>query len=546
MITNKKDNNTKISQGQAQEILNAIHAITGDSQVLRWKYGNAEFHNPHNLRTKENCPFSTPVNLVEDYVPSRERKRVDPEERFEDFALSARGGMIPNKIIKATAKKWVEQSPAICIVRDGVKTFMEASAKSSPRYNKKYYWKIHDHAKILAEQGYKPYFLTVTNDPKRYKYDFVAAWKGFHANCGRMLKNLCRKYDAFYECVYEAQKSGNPHAHVVLWFKEFFADDKITKAKNKIFISGGDFKEYLRTYEPSMGFMELRRGGDKDPINYLLKYISKATSRDFYAMARDSNRLKDSDRKDLLSALLPVISRTRQFSMSQGVFPDEPPSVGTVMSRPDETRAPREFGSASEARDYLKKLCNNFPLPCQSLVRMFRIKQLYPNAVLSPRELTKLSPARKDELYGQGRCVGCKGCIITHFLNYINTGSDPWFDALSAPPVQEDSTKEEEGGLLASYFEENDAINEGLVESPDKAKEFLTEDEYATTQWGNRKEAMFRSVKHKSNLMAFSMMTNDEELSVHSAYHTEKEVKGWRRSRIETEKNTQPYCVQRR
>ena len=537
MFNVDKNTTAKISPGQAQEILNAIHAITGDSQVLRWKYGNAEFHNPHNLKTKENCPFSTPVNLVEDYIPPRTRKRVDPEKRYEDLALSARGGIIPNKIIKATAKKWVEQSPAICIVRDGVKTFMEASAKSSPRYNKKYYWKIHDHAKILAERGYKPYFLTVTNDPKRYKYDFVAAWKGFHANCGRMLKNLCRKYDAFYECVYEAQKSGNPHAHVVLWFKEFFADDRITHAKHKTFISGGDLKEYLRTYEEDLGFMELRRGEDKDPINYLLKYISKATSRDFYAMARDTNKLKDSERKDLLSALLPVVSRTRQFSMSQGVFPEESPMVGTTMSRPDETRAPREFTSASEARAYLKKLCNNFPLPCQSLVRLFQIKQLYPNAVLSPRELTKLSPARKDELYEQGRCVGCKGCIITHFINYINTGSDPWFDDLSAPPVQEDSDKEEEGGLLASYFEEVEAPAEGIVETPGKVREFLTEEEYAMTQWGNRKEAMFRNIKQKSNIIAFSLMTNDEELSVNSAYHTEKEVKNWRQSRMKTEQN---------
>ena len=530
-----KQDTPKISQGQAQEILNAIHAITGDSQVLRWGHGNAEFHNPHNFKTKENCPFSVPVNLVENYRQQVERKRKDPEEKYEDFALCARGGMIPNKILKDTAKKWVENSPAICIIKDGEKRFMEANAKSSPRYNRKYYWKIHDHAKILAEQGYKPYFLTVTNDPKPYKYDYIAAWKIFHKNNGRMLKNLCRTFGAYYECVYEAQKSGNPHAHIVLWFKEYFKDDKIVQTRKKTYISSGILKDYLREYEDGLGFMELRQGKDKDPINYLLKYISKAQSRDFYAMARDSNRLKDSDRKDLLSAMLPVISRTRQFSMSQGVFPQESPSVGTTMSRPDETRAPREFGSASEARDYLKKLCNNFPLPCQSLVRFFRIKQLYPNAVLSPRELTKLSPARKDELYEQGRCMGCKGCIITHFLNYINTGSDPWFNALSAQPVQKESAKEEESSLLASYFEEVEAPAEGLVETHDKAKEFLTEEQYAMTQWSSREEAMFRKIKYESNLEAFSLMTNEENLSVNSLWHTSLEVKAWKQSELKIE-----------
>lgn len=517
----------QITPCQVQEILNAIHTITGDNQTLRKVDGQVVFHNPYNEKIRENCPFSVPIQYVEGYVEPKERKKNDPTKTYEDLYICASTGKIPNKVLKYSSKKWVEKSPVICTVIDGEKRFFEGRAKSSARYNTYNYWRIHDHAKKLHSFGYKPYFLTVTNDPKPYRHDYIEAWKGFHSNVGRLLKNVCRKWNAYYECVYEAQKSGNPHAHIVLWFSNFFEDDKIVNTKKKTFISNGTLKDYLRKYEAGTGFMELRRGENKDPINYLLKYISKATTRDFYAMAKDTNRMKDSERKDLLSAMLPILCKVRQFTMSQNVLDKEESQEKTSSSAQNETQTPKAFGSASEARAYLKTLCTNFPLSCQSVVRLFRFKQLSKGVTLSPKDLQKLSQARKDELYNEGKCLGCKGCIITHFINFIKTGSDPWFDIKTDDSEELKSKIVEGDGLLAEIYKDDETPEE-LAKRKAKAFEeanvgYLDPEQYAIalekeaiTEQKAKDKAIYASIALKQSIQGFSLLTNLEKFSANS------------------------------
>lgn len=522
-----KDSKEKISPCQAQEILNAIYSITGNSQVLRKVDGKVVFHNPHEEPIKENCPLSVPVQYVENYTEPKERKRKDPAKVYEELYICAGAGKIPNEVLKYSLKKWVESTPVICTIIDGEKRFFEGRAKSSARYNSYNYWRIHDHAKKLHSLGYKPYFLTVTNDPKPYKHDYIAAWKGFHANNGRLLKNLCRRFHAYYECVYEAQKSGNPHAHIVLWFSEFFEDDKITKTKKKTFISDGILKRYLKKYEKGLGFMELRRGEDKDPINYLLKYISKASTKDFYSMSKDINRMKDSDRKDALSSMLPILSQVRQFTMSQKVLDEKGESSQTTSESERETQIPREFKDPREARDYLKTLCINFPLSCQSLVRLFTFKQLSQGTTISPRDLAKLSDERKEELFNNGKCLGCKGCIVTHFINYINTGSDPWFDIKTDDSEEMKSKIVKRDGIMAKEYERQETLEEitqrKLADLEETNLNYLSTEQYVMALEGERCEeqeakdrAIYSSIEIRQNIIGHSIMTNLEKFSANS------------------------------
>lgn len=517
----------QITSCQVQEILNAIHTITGNNQTLRKVDGQVVFHNPHDEPIQKNCPFSVPVQYVEDYSEPKERKRTDPAKTYEELYICAGAGKIPNEVLKYSAKKWVEKSPVICTIIDGEKRFFEGRAKSSARYNLYNYWRIHDHAKKLHKLGYKPYFLTVTNDPKPYKHNYIEAWKGFHTNVGILLKNLCRKFHALYECVYEAQKSGNPHAHIVLWFSDFFEDDKIVKTRKKTFISAGTLKDYLRKYEVGTGFMELRRGEDKDPINYLLKYISKATTRDFYAMAKDKNRLGDSERKDLLSAMLPILSGTRQFSMTQGVLDEEKTESKVTESSQSETQTPQAFKDPGEARAYLKKLCTNFPFSCQSLVRLFTFKQLSQGVTISPKDLQKLSPERKEKIYAEGKCLGCKGCILTHFFNEMKTGNDPIFEIKSKDSEEIKSKIVTKDGILAKLYEEQltpeeIAQNKADVfrkESPvhlSQAQYVMALNAEAEREQIESDKAIYADIEIKQSLLGFSMLTNLEKFSVNS------------------------------
>lgn len=512
------NSSNKISKSQVKSILNAIYSITGESQVLTKIDDEVVFVNPYNVETVENCPFSVPAHLADDYKEPKAKRRIKPTEKYRDLAKAARKGMITNEIVKKTAKKWVENGTVLSVIVDGKKRFFEGRAKSSARYNKANYWKIHDHAKHYKERGMVPYFLTVTNDPSKYNKNYLEAWRGFAKHLSNMLKNICRNFSMAYECVLEAQKSGNPHAHIVLWCSEYFSDDKTVRTKHKSFIVSGEFKDYIRKYEKKMGFMELRRGNDKDPVNYLLKYISKATTRDFYAMAKDLNSLGDSERKDLLSALMPVVSSVRQFNLSRLEKEEEEikSEFFTEYQSQQEKRI-EDFGEGA-ALDYLKKLCINSPLPCLSKIRFCSYKDVANELNIDIKKLGSLSEERKEELYQNSRCIGCKGCIISHFIKFITEGKDEWFtpkeySSLSSQKVVQQTNSE----VLADTLEDpEEFVN--FEENPFSDYEHYKESGFEEMADFDLKKTINKSLQESMDIRAFSIMTREKQFSVNNTY----------------------------
>lgn len=400
-----------------QLFLNQLGNEIGESKVFRKLDGENFSFVPYSERgCKQDCPFSMPLDYLHYNGKKIYKERIKPTEKYKQLFENASQGKIADEVLKATVKFWAEHNPIICLPKEADFIMFEGFAKSTARYNKKSYWRIVDHAKACHKQGMKPYFLTMTIDPKKYKYNYYAAYIGASFQFNRILKNLTRAFNAEYEIVLEAQKTGNPHAHAVLWLPSWNGDDKTVRKGKKEYISDGKLKKYLLKYEQYTGFMELRRGDEKKAVNYLCKYITKTTTADFMKISKDKNKLKTEDRKMLLSAIMPVLCGVRQFRVSQlkNVFNENKPlaakDVISSLVGKDENTARRVLAP------YLNKSCNNLPHCPIGKARILSYSQFSRGSSVAIEDANKLSREKRRIFYEHAKSCGCSGCILSDLL----------------------------------------------------------------------------------------------------------------------------------
>ncbi len=411
-----------------QLFLNQLGERIGESKVFRKLDGENFSFVPYSERgCKQDCPFSMPLDYLHYNGKKTYRERKKPTEKYKSLFESASEGKISDEVLKNTVKFWAENNPIICMPKEADYIMFEGFAKSTARYNKKSYWRIVDHAKACFKQGMKPYFLTMTIDPKKYKLNYYSAYLGANFQFNRILKNLSRAFHAEYEIVLESQKTGNPHAHAVLWLPDWNKDDKTVRKGKKEYISDGKLKRYLLKYEKDTGFMELRRGDEKKAVNYLCKYITKTTTADFMKISKDPNKLKTEDRKMLLSAIMPVLCGIRQFKVSQlkNVSTENKPktqkeallsaemSFDEVISSlvgKDENTARRVLAP------YLNKSCNNLPHCPISKARVLSYSQFSRGSSVAIEDANKLPREKRRYFYENAKSCTCSGCILSDLL----------------------------------------------------------------------------------------------------------------------------------
>lgn len=411
-----------------QLFLNQLGDEIGESKVFRKLDGENFSFVPYSERgCKQDCPFSMPLDYLHYNGKKIYKERIKPTEKYKQLFENASQGKIADEVLKATVKFWAEHNPIICLPKEADFIMFEGFAKSTARYNKKSYWRIVDHAKACHKQGMKPYFLTMTIDPKKYKYNYYSAYIGASFQFNRILKNLTRVFNAEYEIVLEAQKTGNPHAHAVLWLPSWNDDDKTVRKGKKEYISDGKLKKYLLKYEQYTGFMELRRGDEKKAVNYLCKYITKTTTADFMKISKDKNKLKTEDRKMLLSAIMPVLCGVRQFRVSQlkNVFNENKPLAAKKDTKTDELSFDDVISSLvgkdeNTARrvlaPYLNKSCNNLPHCPISKARILSYSQFSRGSSVAIEDTNKLSREKRRIFYEHAKSCGCGGCILSDLL----------------------------------------------------------------------------------------------------------------------------------
>ena len=437
-MDNILENLADVNSFYSQLWLNKLGAKIGQKAVFRKLDGeNFSFISPADPKPFIDCPLCMDKYFVHHpYIKCNERK--DPEQKYPEIAKQAHSGSIKDNTLKETVARWADSVPMICTNKENGYKIFEAYAKSTKRYNIKNQWRIVDHAKTCEEAGLKPYFLTITCDPKNYWHNYIVAWKYFKKQCNRILKNTSRKFNAEYQIVYEAQKTGNPHAHAVLWLPSWVSDDVVIKFKKKEYISKGSLKDYLRKYEQFTGFMELRRGDKQNAVYYLCKYITKSATSDIKKIAKDTNRLSIEDRKMLLTVFMPVLTKVRQFQVSQlknikkTEILKQDVADATQSATASQCSAPKQAQTFEEVKEscigltveqaraklapYLNMLSINLPKCARSSAHLISYGSLSKGFNVSTDKLNDLSEEKRKKIYKSSKAIGCEGCILSDII----------------------------------------------------------------------------------------------------------------------------------
>lgn len=269
---------------------------------------------------KHHCKFGIPdtkkSTFYKDNIMDRSIK--PREEIFPQFFKEARKGYVTDGTVLHTYKTQLDRRPLLVKINpDKSGSVFLAPVKGCYEYNLKYEKLIKLWGERIMMFKGKHYFLTITYDVKTYGEDITQAWKIFREHCTKLLRQLRDKFGVKYIGVTESTNKGYPHAHLILHTEENYAKTR-KKVKGGAVIRYGALYNYLKENVQSPVFRLQHADPDKLQ-NYLLKYVSKG--------ARDIDRLQHSragklsrkQRKNLLSCICPVCTRTRQFFCSRTI-----------------------------------------------------------------------------------------------------------------------------------------------------------------------------------------------------------------------------------
>ena len=386
-------------------------------------------------KLQNHCTFDIPtmcaINPQEkkESVKHRNDKRVLFPEVFE---CSEQGNAI-DPLIKPLLKKVSDRWGYLASWFGDKYRFFQVNAKGTPAYNLKMYWRIHDACKQFDEVYKQCYFATLTMSQKEYNGDFIRAWKDFSQKLGNFQKLLTKRFGGKYVVVLESHKSGFPHAHLLYYTDTDFSDSKYTYSKKKhcYFMTNGRLRDFFDKYW-TCGYSQIDKNRRKDTSNYLSKYISKAEDNDIRQLLGKS-RLTESDKKEILTLILPMIAEVRAFRISKFGFSQKniacaasaPACVSLtekVENLPKENLAPLTKEEREQATAYLKTLCTKSPLNCANPVFGHSRGQLLKLYKVEPKKLDAL-PLHKNRKIAESGCrLSCKGCILSELANLFVKG----------------------------------------------------------------------------------------------------------------------------
>lgn len=416
--TNKKD----VSQLQITYLFSQLLEISrnlfpfgynpkDENEPIKLKYPTGEGFTP-------NCPLHIPKFYNENpNIKKRTRgKNHDPEKIYEYLADRLRTGKTDNWAILQAIKTFLKRQLVLFKKENNVITAFEGNAKGSKRYAQKQMARVHEHATIATKL--KPYtmFLTLTQRVEVGKQDIVFQWQSFNSSVETFLDNFQKKYNVEYERVAEATNNGYRHEHIVLHFTKKPCKLITRKHKNSEEVVGGEIRAFIkRTWH--LGTSKLEISKKRSPINYLLKYIGKCAYTDLSAILKQEKELSKEQRKQLLTIFCSIIAKCRQCNLSQ--LPEDAQASSAECAMSAQTNAHAVGG--------LDTPSINSDLPCASIIRFMNYKAFQTVSGGELKDFDALTQAKKEDLYQQGGCFGCTGCIMTHLLNEIKTHNDPWF-----------------------------------------------------------------------------------------------------------------------
>lgn len=377
----------------------------------------------------ENCPLHVPVAYAE--APksgeSKRSKNKNPEEKYSVLAECMHKGFVANKVLQLSLGILRDSLGVGFWKENQVITVFELNQNGSRRKA----WADANKIKLHAERAAKLYpytmFLTLTQRVEPGKTDIIGQYKDFGKEQSKFLDKLQKQYHCQYEAVSEATAKGYRHAHIVLHFKKLPDVAKVVKGKSGIAVYGGKFREWIKSAW-TLGTSKLELAGNRNPITYLTKYITKFAYSDMSKLADTEHELTKEERKNIQTLLFPILSRTRRYNLSQ--LDDEEVSktdkIILTSRKLKPVEKPLHMGIARPARS-LDNHSINFELPCSSFFRISSYSRFKSASKCEIEDFDKLTQKVKEQLYDSATPVKCKSCILTHWLNEMRYGNDEWF-----------------------------------------------------------------------------------------------------------------------
>lgn len=472
-----------------------------------------------------NCPMGVPKSFAPNNVAKEKKEitRKSPQEKFPELYAECEKGKISIQAVKKALKQWLKKLFNICVKDGDMYHFFECNAKGTPRYNKRNYWQIHDFCAYLDSLKWRCYFITATCKYEIGKDSIIQKAQEFKQQLNNTLKQLRKKFPCAYVSVTETFETGFPHAHIILYVKDFLEDDKRRYLPSKKYsvVTGGRLKEtFNRNF--TMGFTEIVRNTKKSSADYLCKYIDKSGMTGLKELA-NKKKWGKTDLKTALTILVPILSGTRQFSKSVTVPNEKGEFVKyervtkekEIAKNNDEYILKQAISLsdkdllkwASSAR-YLITLCNNLPDCLKKEVWMIKNETLEKVSGATIKTIDKCSDEIKEKTMKSGHCLTCSGCIMSHFLRFLLKGDDEWFgNSRYYKKIEQDNN---------DLLEINNNLDKhlGIVQPKEKSYTDIITKKIAVCakgwNWEQKKETFYNTQKYDVRVTPFMCKEYDE------------------------------------
>ena len=499
------------------KVLNAVlqMQLGITSQMFFFKKENAlvkkGYASPKKDNFNINCPFSVDKNIcfnTKDEEIKRGKKK-DPKEKYKELYEVQDKAEEFFKLLKQTYPKILEDMKFICIKTVNGIFVSPPNQKGSPKYNKDTRRKLIRYAKVFQKFFPHCYFITLTIDTKRVSGGIIDRHIKAVEKAGQFCKDLIRHFGGKYIIVNEEQKRGEIHFHI-----EFFTEKDLhtgnlrhTKNGKKVYIGAGELRQFCDEHW-QIGHFDLQHGEGDNVIYYLVKYITKKTDEDFWAI-KNKKSLRGEDWKSFLGFMMPTIGGYRQYNCSRLTkemreyekqlleeeeeflekyheFKEKERTLNNSHTRfrplndyvakskivvkalPEKkscsTLSERDR-LAARLRAYLIALSDNSPIPCLKVLFSGSYGDLINKYGTDFMKINKLSDKEKHKLTLGCSPLGCGGCVIGNvIMDFVNNKETKIeindHSKLLKPLMWEILPKEMKETFTSFSFGHEDSLNE--------------------------------------------------------------------------------------
>lgn len=449
-----------------QTILDTISVFAGENCSLEIFYNDkgekhARFAKDFLKGNDSKCPFNMPVSFQDIAETPQNKERTPYEKRFPQLFAEAEQGYISDKTLQETALTQLKRIPYIFMKNeDNEMNVFEGRNLWTKRYNTLQKARIYAATEYFQKQYKYVAFVTLTYQYTKHGKHCIKACESFQKHSDKIIQAVRKRNPGGHICVNESTAKGYPHSHILFFSNTPFQENWDKLPCNKKLKFGG-FIDFLKERVDSPVFDVKKPYNDK-LVGYLTKYISKNSSADLTKIAQKEEKLSKTDRKELLTIILFQMAQKRRLRMSSSkeiakILAEkkeeyiekvkheysEKDSVYTIGETVKKEEVKKDFdliktfptyeqiveilGDSNRRQAFLIDICTKSALPCLSHTWISTAEEISPffNDPNREKEFTH----EEVEQFAKKNCrkVGCHGCLISHWLNLLRTGSDEWF-----------------------------------------------------------------------------------------------------------------------